>query len=81
MLFRRVRSRTSEASTSNGRHPSVAEAMTASQVDGGSRRSPRDALAALTGTLDDPRCSLAGEEAGRIRATENDPGGFGLDRR
>jgi len=32
MLFGRVRSRASEASTSNGRHPSVAEATTASQA-------------------------------------------------
>lgn len=37
----------------------VANAMIASRVGGGSKRSP-DALAALTGTLDDPRCSLAG---------------------
>jgi len=37
-------------------------------------------LAALTGTLGDPRCSLAVAEPGRIRAPEKDPGGTGRDR-
>jgi hypothetical protein len=42
MLFGRVRSRASEASTSNGRHPSVAEATTASQVGKGQGDRPPD---------------------------------------
>lgn len=47
--------------------------MIAFQVSGGSSDRPRDALAELTGTLDDPRCSLAGEVAGRIRCCGERP--------
>jgi hypothetical protein len=40
---------------------------------------PPDALVALTGPLDDPPCPLAVKAAGRMRAAENDFGGFGRD--
>lgn len=64
---------------SNGRHPSLAKATTAPQLGAGSGDRPRRAGHADPDARR-PAVSLVGEEVGRMRSGENDPGGPGRDR-